>query len=962
MADYDLGTARGRIEVDASGAEFGIGRAASAVDDLDRRQAAASGNMLRTGAVMIGGAAAIGAGFGVAINAAADFEQGISAIAAVSGATGTELDRIREKALQLGADTSFSAGEAALAMEELVKAGLSVDEVLNGAADATVALAAAGGVDLPTAATIASNAMNQFNLSAEDMVGVADTIAGAANASAIDVGQFGLSLSQVGAVANTAGVSFEDTATAIAMLGNAGIVGSDAGTSLKAMFMNLQPTTERQIELFNELGLMSESAVTSMNPMGNAFFDAAGAMRPMEEVVGLLGSSLEGMSEAQRLATLETIFGSDAVRAAAVLADQGAEGFRNMADAMGETSAADVAAVRLDNFSGSMEALKGSIETLLIRFGTPMLNALRNFVEMITEAVNWVSGLDEGTLSLIRTVGQIAMVVLGAVGGFLLAAGAVNQVKTAFEAMKLAMIGHPFLLIAAAVAALGYALYRLYQDNETFRNAVQVAWGWIRDNVGPIIQNLILGFQVLVEWIQTSLVPALMAAYAWFNDNVLPVLIAIGQAVGFLAVEIAERLVAAFLWLQENVFPVVIALGELIAAVVERIVTVVAWLAPAFQAMWDAVQIILDGLLAAIGLFVDTVQTIWQLFGDNILDIATIIWDAIRAVVELALGVIQGIIETVTGIISGDWSQVWEGIKDIFSSVWDFMEDYVGISIDAIKLIIETVMDIIHGAWDISWNAVSTILTTIWDTMKGTVETVFNLIKGIIENTLGTISGIWSTVWNTIKGVVTTIWDTIKSSISTAINEVKTTIETVMNTVKGIWETIWGQMRDFVNGLWGGITSTFRGAVNGILRALGGAINGVIDVINAAIDALDSSLGPFINFGEIPHVPIPQIETGGAILHDTVAALHQGEGVVNRAGMDSLYDFLNDVVPMLERAFDTAGASALVGAGVPSGGGATSIGSLVDKFEQTIEGVPPEMVSRETYLALRQIATEWEFN
>jgi TP901 family phage tail tape measure protein len=167
------------------------------------------------------------------------------------------MDQLRNKALQLGKDTSFSASEAASAIEELVKQGISVPDVMNGAADATVALAEAGELELPRAAEIASNAMNQFKLSAQDLPHVADLLAGAANASSASVGDLGSALEYVGPVAHSMGLSIDDTTGALAILANNGIKGTEAGTQLRGMLLGLTPTTNKQSEAFKKLGLIT---------------------------------------------------------------------------------------------------------------------------------------------------------------------------------------------------------------------------------------------------------------------------------------------------------------------------------------------------------------------------------------------------------------------------------------------------------------------------------------------------------------------------------------------------------------------------------------------------------------------------------------------------------------------------------------------------------------------------------
>lgn len=414
-----MGTARGRIMIEYD--DNGVRRFNQDMQNTERRSRSASNVFRDAAGGMAKGGLVIAGGFALAVKSAADFDKRMSAIKAVSGATTGEMEKLRAKALQLGADTKFSASEAASAMEELVKAGVRTEDVLGGAADAAVALAAAGEVDLKTAAELAANAMNAFNLKAADLPRVADLIAGAANASAIDVGEFGQALKQVGAVAHLAGISFQDTAVAIAIMGNAGIKGSDAGTSLKTMLSNLVPHTDRAASLMEELGIITKDG-------SNQFFDAAGNAKSLADISQVLQTALKGQTKEQKLATLNTLFGSDAIRGAAILADQGSAGFNKMATSMNKIKAADVAKTRMDNLSGSVEQLKGSLETMFIQMGSGSQGPLKSLVDNLTQAVNWFNNLSDGTKQ-----GVLATIL--AIGAFLLLGSAV--IKTVFFFQRL---------------------------------------------------------------------------------------------------------------------------------------------------------------------------------------------------------------------------------------------------------------------------------------------------------------------------------------------------------------------------------------------------------------------------------------------------------------------------------------------------------------------------------------------
>lgn len=348
------------------------------------------------------GGAALAAGLGFAAKSAADFEKQMSGVGAVSGATASEMEQLSSLALQLGKDTAFSASEAASGLEELVKGGLTIPEIMDGAAKATLNLAAAGGTDLASAAEIAANALNTFNLSGADMAKVSDLIAGAANSSAIDVNDFKLSLAAAGAVTATVGGSFDDLSVAIAAMGNAGIKGSDAGTSLKTMLLNLQPVTDQQKNLMRELGIVTADG-------SNKFFDAQGKLQSFAEVSQVLQDALRGQTDQQKLATLETIFGSDAIRAAAVFTELGAQGFDSLAESMGKVSAEAVAAQRLNNLAGDMQTLSGSVETAAITLGRAMQPALRAAAQAATGFVNSLIPLIEQHVPrLIDDIGQAA--------------------------------------------------------------------------------------------------------------------------------------------------------------------------------------------------------------------------------------------------------------------------------------------------------------------------------------------------------------------------------------------------------------------------------------------------------------------------------------------------------------------------------------------------------------------------
>lgn len=775
MTEYNLGTAKGVIEIEYKGdgakqAREDINRTKKGSDDTATALKGV-GNKAGVAGLLIAG------GFAVATKSASDFESQMSGIAAVSGASEAELEQLRNKALQLGKDTQFSASESAQAIEELVKAGIPIADVMNGAADATVALAAAGGVDMPTAATIASNAMNQFGLKAKDMTSVVDNIAGAANASAIDVTDLGMAMSQVGAVANLAGLNFEDTATAIAEMGNAGIKGSDAGTSLKSMLMNLQPETDKQVATMKRLGLMTKDGT-------NLFYDQTGKLKDLKSIQGLMAKATKGMSEEQKQLALQTLFGSDGIRAAAILTKEGAKGYDKMAASMKKVSAADVAAKRMDNFKGSMEQFMGSVETLGITLGSILLPALRTLVDGLTAVANWFLNLDEGTQRTIVTV-------LAAVGAILLIVAAVIKTVQIFQTLQatlavlriamastwVAALG-PIALIIAAIAAVVAIIVLLWNKNETFRNVVTKVWEAIKAAVSAVAD--------------------------WFMNTLLPLLTDVWNGI----VAGVEGLVGFFKDAWDKIYGAVEFVVNLIKAIITTYVKV-----------WVAIITTAINVLRAIW------EGFWKVFGG----ILTAAWNLIVAVLKLAWTIIKGLFLVWLNVIKTVWTTVWNALVTAFKFVWDLIVSAVTFYINVVRTVITTVLNVIKGVFTTIWNGILAVVRWVWDKIGGKVMAAVETVKRLVSGAWNAVKTKTSEIWNGLLGVITGAW----SKISTWLGGLKDKVLGFFSNAKDWLLDAGGKI---IQGLVDGIT--------GAISKVTDAISSVTDTIASYLPGSPVREGP----------------------------------------------------------------------------------------------------------------------
>lgn len=375
-------------------------------------------------------AAATGAGLvalsGAAVTTAANFEQAMSSVRAATHAPQAEFDRLREAAIKAGADTAFSASEAALGIEEMAKAGVATADVLSGGLSGALDLAAAGTIGVGDAAELAATAMTQFKLSGDQIPHVADLLAAAAGKAQGGVHDMGMALKQSGLIASQSGLSIEETTAGLAAFASAGLLGSDAGTSFKTMLQRLVP--------------QSADAATAMEEIGFSAYDAQGNFIGLEAVAGQLKAGLTGLTEEQRAATMTTIFGSDAVRAAAVLYEQGAEGVRHWTEQVNDAGyAQETAAIKLDNLKGDLEALGGSLETALIGSGTAAANWSRGAVQAATDVVNAYSALPDPLQSGAAAFAGIGGAALLAAGGMAIAAPRIVDTRDAMRTMRTEM-------------------------------------------------------------------------------------------------------------------------------------------------------------------------------------------------------------------------------------------------------------------------------------------------------------------------------------------------------------------------------------------------------------------------------------------------------------------------------------------------------------------------------------------
>lgn len=372
------------------------------------------------GRTMFAAGGVMAAGLGLAVAKFSQFDEAMSHVQASTHESAENMDLLRDAALEAGASTVFSATESANAIEELAKAGLSTSDILGGALTGSLDLAAAGGLGVAQAAGIAATTLQQFRLSGNQASHVADLLAAGAGKAMGDVTDLSGALNQTGLVANQFGLSVEETVGTLSAFASAGMLGSDAGTSMRTMLLRLANPTGEVKELMAELGIEA--------------YDAQGKFIGLAGLAGELETSLEGMTDAQRDQTLAMVFGQDAIRGANILLREGKAGIQEWTRAVDDQGyAAETAAMRLDNMKGDLEALGGAFDTAMIGMGAAADGPGRFFIQMLTEMVDGFNELPAGAQQATFWVGAVGAAAAIAGGAYLLAVPKIVEYRAAVE-------------------------------------------------------------------------------------------------------------------------------------------------------------------------------------------------------------------------------------------------------------------------------------------------------------------------------------------------------------------------------------------------------------------------------------------------------------------------------------------------------------------------------------------------
>lgn len=709
-----------------------------------------------------------------------DFEEQMSRVKAISGATGDTFEQMKQQAIDLGAKTAFSAKESAAGMENLASAGFSAQEIMK-AMPGLLDLAAVSGGDVALASENTATALRGFGLEASEAGHVADVFARAAADTNAEVGDMGEALKYVAPVANSMGISLEETAAAIGIMSDAGIKGSQAGTTLRGALSRLARPTKAMQDTMDNLGV--------------SFYDADGKMKPLKTQVELLKKAFEGLTPEQQQNALVTLYGQESLSGMMALIDKGPDSLGKLTKSLKDSDGAadDMARTMQDNMNSSIEQMFGAFESAAIVIQKILAPSIKKVADAISGLVEKFVSAPESTQRLVVAIGAIAI----AIGPVLYALG---MLVKAFQTMKvgLGVLGNgislfkklgsaigfltsPVGLVIAAVALLVVGFIYLWNTSEDFRNFWIGLWEGIKSAVSSA-----------VEWIQN----AWKSTGEWFNnlwksikegaDNVWTT---IQEAPGKAADWIKNK------WTETKEF---------------------------FSSIWDGIKEAAssawEGIVNILAPYVIAIKNVFQ----PMIDFFTNLWSQIGSIAgsawEIIKTAVMGPILLLIDFITGNFNQ----LKEDASMLWTTLTTNI-------QNIVTTFVDIVVGYY----TALKDTVINIWNVLTSTIKDVWNSFTTWIKETTNNIVNSIKQGWNNLKQGTIDLFNNMIQGAKDLWNSFKAWF---INLVIGTKDNIiqgWENLKQ-------GTINTFNNLVNGAQEAWDNLVNAVSDTVDRVTGWFDN--------------------------------------------------------------------------------------------------------------------------
>lgn len=756
-----------------------------------------------------------------AVKTATDFEAGMSEVKAISGATGSEFDALRDKAIEMGAKTKFSASDSADAFKYMAMAGWDASQMMDGIAG-IMDLAAASGEDLATTSDIVTDALTAFGLQASDSAHFADVLAQASSKSNTNVGLMGETFKYVAPVAGALGYSIEDTAVAIGLMANSGIKGSQAGTALRSTITRLAKPVGEAKDAVEELKI----SITNTD----------GTMKPLSQTMVELREKFAGLTEEQKAQYAAMLAGQEGMSGLLAIVNASDEDFQKLTDEINNANGAaeDMASVMMDNTAGAVEQLKGALESAGILIGEKLTPYIRQLAEWITGLVEKFNSLSEEEQDQIVKFGLI----LAAIGPVLLIlAKVISVVSTVVKAFKL--FGTTITTIKTSI------------------DLVKAGYAGLATQMGGIpklIAGISTGFGGMLAPIAAviAVVAVLVGAFVtlWktneeFRDNMVGIWNSIKESINNFFDGVVER-INALGFDFENITEVIKTVWFALCDV----------LAPVFEGAFNTIAIVLDGvfnqILSVMDIFIGLFTGNWEQLGEGVKGVVSGIVETFANLGSNILGVIGDIGAEILNKLG--FEKAAEGFQNFFDTLSDLFGQIPELLSSAIDTIVLFFTETIPNAFNSAIEAVQGFVDNIIEFFTVTVPEAFStFVNETIPNAINSIVQWFEQLPYMIGYAIgeligyfylfaSNLWTWITTELPLIIEGI---IQWFAQLPSRIWEWLTGVVTNVIN--WG--VEMYNNAVLAASNFVNGAIAWISQLPNRIWAWLTSTVSNVISWG-----------------------------------------------------------------------------------------------------------------